>query len=65
MLPLILKSDSCMMIWAIGDGNSDYSGVMEFIKTFPDIVTLEVVHISTSPSVILKSRDNFKNLLDG
>jgi sugar phosphate isomerase/epimerase len=47
----------------IGDGNSDYSGIMDFIRNFTSIVTLEIVEISSSPAAILKSRDYFKKLL--
>ncbi len=46
----------------IGDGNFDYSGFFDAIRDFPHIVTLEVIHVGTDPSAILKSREYFKSL---
>ncbi len=48
--------------FAIGDGNFDYSDFFDFIRNFPHIVTLEVVHIGKNPEDILKSREYFNNL---
>ncbi len=48
--------------FAIGDGNFDYSDFFDFIRDFPYIVTLEVVHIGKDPNDILRSREYFKNL---
>jgi len=46
----------------IGDGNSDYSGFMSFIRAFPHIVTLEVLDIGHDPAAIIRSRDYFNKL---
>ena len=46
----------------IGDGNSDYSDFMDFIKNFKHIVTLEVVGIGQDPEPILRSREYFNEL---
>ncbi|MCP3926092.1 MAG: sugar phosphate isomerase/epimerase [Desulfobacterales bacterium] len=48
----------------IGDGNTDYSDIMDFIKDFPYVVTLEVIHNSSDPSKIIKSREYFNSLKD-
>ena len=46
----------------IGDGNSDYSSFIDFIKNFKHIVTLEVVDIGQNPEPILRSREYFNRL---
>ncbi len=48
----------------IGDGNFDYSDVIDFIKNFPYIVTLEVINISTDSTAIIKSREYIIKLLN-
>jgi sugar phosphate isomerase/epimerase len=48
----------------IGDGNSDYSGFISFIRAFPYIVTLEVLDIGYDPAAIIKSRDYFTKLCE-
>ncbi len=47
----------------IGHGNSDYTPFINFIKQFTEIVTLEVICISTEPEAILKSREYLMRLL--
>lgn len=47
----------------IGDGNSDYSNFIDFIKNFQHIVTLEVVDIGQNPEPILRSREYFNRLV--
>ncbi len=46
----------------IGDGNFDYSNIIDFVKKFQHIVTLEVVDIGQSPEAILRSREYFNGL---
>ncbi|MDM8540760.1 sugar phosphate isomerase/epimerase family protein [Desulfococcaceae bacterium HSG9] len=48
----------------IGDGNSDYSGFMRFIRAFPHIVTLEVLDIGYDPATIIRSREYFTKLCE-
>lgn len=47
----------------IGEGNSDYSGIIRFVKQFPYIVTLEVTGVGDDPAPMVKSLRNFKNLV--
>ena len=47
---------------AIGDGDSDYSAVVEFAKDFPHVATLEVLELSADPAPILRSREYFCSL---
>jgi sugar phosphate isomerase/epimerase len=46
----------------IGEGNSDYSGVIDYIKSFPYIVTLEVLHIGKDSGPMERSLEYFKGL---
>jgi len=47
----------------IGKGNFDYSPHLEFFKSFPHIMTLEVVVVGTDPTPAIKSSDNIKKIL--
>jgi len=47
----------------VGDGNSDFSGYVDYFKTYSHIITLEVTEISKDPQPMLRSRDNFQKLL--
>ncbi len=47
----------------VGDGNYDFSGYADFLRSYPHIITLEVSEISRDPQSMLRSRDNFLRLL--
>jgi sugar phosphate isomerase/epimerase len=46
----------------IGDGNSDYSGFIDYVKSFPYVVTLEVVYIGNDPEPMKRSLEHFRSL---
>jgi len=47
----------------IGEGNFDYAPHLEFFKSFPHIITLEVVKVATDPAPAVKSRENFRKIM--
>jgi sugar phosphate isomerase/epimerase len=47
----------------LGDGNYDYSEFAGFLKEFPHVITLEVVHMGTTPEHILRGRQALYDLL--
>jgi sugar phosphate isomerase/epimerase len=47
----------------IGKGNFDYTPHLGFFRSFPHIMTLEVVVMGTDPRPAIKSRDNVKTIL--
>jgi sugar phosphate isomerase/epimerase len=48
----------------LGDGNYDYSEFAGFLKGFPHVITLEVVHMGSTPDHILRGRQALMNLLN-
>jgi len=46
----------------IGEGNSNYSGFIDYVRSFPHIVTLEIVHIGNDSGPVEKSLEYFKGL---
>ncbi len=47
----------------IGEGNFDYSPILDFIKSFDGIVTLEVIKVGVDPSPAEISRERVKKIL--
>jgi sugar phosphate isomerase/epimerase len=47
----------------VGDGDYDYSSIMDFLRNFPHIITLETVDISRDPKPVLRGFDAFKKML--
>lgn len=47
---------------AIGDGNFDYSGFIKYVKSFPYIVTLEVIYIGNDSEPSKRSLEYFNGL---
>jgi sugar phosphate isomerase/epimerase len=47
----------------LGDGNYDYSEFADFLKKFPHVITLEVVHMGITPEHILRGRQALYDLL--
>jgi sugar phosphate isomerase/epimerase len=45
-----------------GEGDSDYSGVAEYLKSYPHIVTLEVVAYGIDPGPMIRGREFFNQL---
>jgi len=54
------KSDDHLII---GEGNFDYSGILDFIRNFPYVVVLEVVKVGTSTEPAQKSLAHFRKLI--
>jgi sugar phosphate isomerase/epimerase len=46
----------------IGEGNTDFSKVFQFMKDFPYIITLEIISSDSDPRPILKSLEYCRNL---
>lgn len=47
----------------VGDGNYDYSGILDFLRNFPHIITLETVDLTDDPQPVLRGFENFKKML--
>lgn len=46
----------------IGEGNFDFSGFIEYVRAFPHIVTLEVIHIGNDSGPSVRSLEYFNRL---
>ena len=46
----------------IGEGNFDYSGFIEYVRSFPHIVTLEIVYIGNDSGPSVRSLEYFNGL---
>jgi len=51
------------MLRFLGEGNYDYSRFLGFFRSFPYIITLETVELTTDPKPVLKGFENFKKML--
>lgn len=49
----------------IGHGDFDYSPLLDFFRTFPHILTLEVIAVGTDPEPAVQSRARVEKLLAG
>ncbi len=49
----------------VGEGDTDFSGFIDFLRTFPHIITLEVVNLTADPQPALRSRRNLQSLMPG
>ena len=47
----------------VGDGNYDYSGILDFLHDFPYIITLETVDLGVDPQPVLRGFENIKKML--
>ena len=47
----------------VGDGNYDYTPLLDFFKTFPHVISLELVEFSDDPGPVLRARERFLQLI--
>lgn len=47
----------------LGDGNYDYSEFAGFLRAFPHVITMEVIHRGSTPEPMLRARQTLKSLL--
>ena len=47
----------------MGDGNYDYSEFAGFLKNFPYVITMEIIHSGAGPEPMLRARNTFLQLI--